>query len=184
MDIISIIRLLGGIGLFLFGMSLMSSYLTKLAGGSLERILQMLTTGKKKGVGYVKGWGLGAGVTAIIQSSAATTIMLIGFVNAGIMALPQAIPVVMGSNVGSTVTAQILRLGDLGSGSRQSQPAWPPGIRPRIVRPRRISRGRDCISPHWPGGNGRLFWYRRHWRGRGPRRSDGSCSLPPQSPFW
>jgi len=63
----------------------------------------------------IKGRGLGLGVTAIIQSSAATTIMLIGFVNAGIMKLSQAIPVVLGSNVGSTVTAQILRLGDLGT---------------------------------------------------------------------
>ena len=133
MDILSVIRLIGGIGLFLFGMSLMSSYLTKLAGGSLERILQMLTTGRNKGAGYIKGWGLGAGVTAIIQSSAATTIMLIGFVNAGIMALSQAIPVVMGANVGSTVTAQILRLGDLGSGSIVLQLLKPSSFAPMLV---------------------------------------------------
>ncbi|MCI8509036.1 MAG: Na/Pi symporter [Lachnospiraceae bacterium] len=115
MDILSVLQLLGGIGLFLYGMSLMGSSLEKLAGSGLERILEKLTTSKRKGVGFIKGWGLGAGVTAIIQSSAATTIMLIGFVNAGIMKLSQAIPVVMGSNVGSTITAQILRLGDLGS---------------------------------------------------------------------
>lgn len=115
MDILLILQLLGGIGLFLFGMNLMGSSLEKLAGSGLERILEKLTTSKRKGVGFIKGWGLGAGVTAIIQSSAATTIMLIGFVNAGIMKLAQAIPVVMGANVGSTVTAQILRLGDLGS---------------------------------------------------------------------
>lgn len=115
MDILSILQLLGGIGLFLYGMNLMGSSLEKLAGSGLERILEKLTTSKRKGVGFIKGWGLGAGVTAIIQSSAATTIMLIGFVNAGIMKLAQAIPVVMGANVGSTVTAQILRLGDLGS---------------------------------------------------------------------
>ena len=115
MDILSILQLLGGIGLFLYGMSLMGSSLEKLAGSGLERILEKLTTGKNKAAGYIKGWGLGAGVTAIIQSSAATTIMLIGFVNAGIMKLAQAIPVIMGANVGSTITAQILRLGDLGS---------------------------------------------------------------------
>ena len=115
MDIISIIKLLGGVGLFLYGMSLMSSSLEKIAGGKLEKILEKLTTSKKKGVGEVKGWAFGAGVTAIIQSSAAVTIMLSGFVNAGIMKLSQALPVVFGSNVGSTVTAQILRLGDFTS---------------------------------------------------------------------
>lgn len=115
MDILSILQLLGGIGLFLYGMSLMGSSLEKLAGGSLQLILEKLTTSKIRGVGQLKGFGLGAGVTAIIQSSAATTIMLIGFVNAGIMKLAQSIPVVMGANVGSTVTAQILRLGDIGS---------------------------------------------------------------------
>ncbi|MDO5156227.1 MAG: Na/Pi cotransporter family protein [Eubacteriales bacterium] len=113
--VLSILKLLGGVGLFLYGMSLMGSSLEKLAGGGLQRILEKLTTSKKKGVGAIKGWGLGAGVTGIIQSSAATTIMLIGFVNAGIMTLIQAIPVVFGANVGSTVTAQILRLGDLSS---------------------------------------------------------------------
>ncbi|HCA21514.1 MAG TPA: Na/Pi cotransporter family protein [Lachnospiraceae bacterium] len=114
---LNVLNLFGGIGLFLFGMSLMGSSLEKLAGSGLEKILGKFTTSKKKGVGAIKGWGLGLGVTGIIQSSAATTIMLIGFVNAGIMTLVQAIPVVFGANVGSTVTAQILRLGDLGSGS-------------------------------------------------------------------
>ena len=115
MDILSIIRLLGGVGLFLFGMDLMGSYLTALAGSSLAQILERLTTSKNRAAGYLKGFGLGTGVTAIIQSSAATTIMLIGFVNAGIMRVSQALPVVFGANVGSTVTAQILRLGDLSS---------------------------------------------------------------------
>ena len=117
MDIIDILNLIGGIGLFLFGMNLMGSSLEKLAGSGLSKILEKLTTGKSKLSGQIKGWGLGLGVTGIIQSSAATTIMLIGFVNAGIMKLASAIPVVYGANVGSTVTAQILRLGDLGSGS-------------------------------------------------------------------
>ena len=115
MDIISLIELLGGVGLFLYGMSLMGSSLERLAGSGLEGILGRLTTGKHKGAGLVKGWGLGTIVTAIIQSSAATTMMLIGFVNAGIMRFEQSIPVVFGANVGSTVTAQILRLGDIDS---------------------------------------------------------------------
>lgn len=115
MNIISILELFGGVGLFLFGMSLMGSSLEKIAGSKLEKIMETLTTSKKKGVGALKGWGLGLGVTGIIQSSAATTLMLIGFVNAGIIKLVQAIPVVYGANIGSTVTAQILRLGDLSS---------------------------------------------------------------------
>lgn len=133
MDILSILQLLGGVGLFLYGMSLMGSSLEKLAGSGLERILEKLTTSKRKGVGYIKGWGLGAGVTAIIQSSAATTIMLIGFVNAGIMKLGQAIPVVMGANVGSTVTAQILRLGDLGSDNLILKLLKPSSFAPMLV---------------------------------------------------
>lgn len=117
MDIFSIISLLGGVGLFLYGMNLMGASLKNLAGGSLQNVLEKLTTGKSKATGAIKGFGLGTAVTAIIQSSAATTIMLIGFVNAGIMKLSQAIPVVFGANIGSTATAQILRLGDLGEHS-------------------------------------------------------------------
>ena len=133
MDILSILQLLGGIGLFLFGMSLMGSSLEKLAGSGLERILEKLTTGKNKAAGYVKGWALGVGVTGIIQSSAATTIMLIGFVNAGIMKLAQAIPIIMGANVGSTITAQILRLGDLGSDNLLLQLLKPASFAPMLV---------------------------------------------------
>ncbi|EDP26417.1 Na/Pi cotransporter family protein [Coprococcus eutactus] len=94
-------------------MNLMGASLKNLAGGSLEKVLEKLTTGKNQFTGTIKGFSLGTAVTAIIQSSAATTIMLIGFVNAGIMKLGQAIPVVFGANIGSTATAQILRLGDL-----------------------------------------------------------------------
>ncbi len=130
---ISILELFGGVGLFLFGMSLMGSSLEKIAGSGLAKILQTLTTSKRKGVGALKGWGLGLGVTGIIQSSAATTIMLIGFVNAGIMTLGQAIPVVYGANVGSTVTAQILRLGDLGSGSLVLKLLKPSSFAPMLV---------------------------------------------------
>ena len=84
MDVIAVLQLLGGVGLFLYGMSLMTSSLEKLAGSGLEKILGKLTTSKKKGVGPMKGWGFGVGVTAVIQSSAAVTIMMSGFVNAGI----------------------------------------------------------------------------------------------------
>lgn len=133
MDILSLLQLLGGIGLFLYGMNLMGSSLEKLAGGGLERILEKLTTSKRKGVGQIKGWALGTGVTAIIQSSAATSIMLIGFVNAGIMKLAQAIPVVMGANVGSTVTAQILRLGDIGSDNLILKLLKPSSFAPMLV---------------------------------------------------
>lgn len=133
MDILSILQLFGGVGLFLFGMSLMGSSLELLAGGSLQQILEALTTSKKKGVGEIKGWALGTGVTAIIQSSAATTIMLIGFVNAGIMKIGQAIPVVLGANVGSTATAQILRLGDIGSGNLVLKLLKPSSFAPMLV---------------------------------------------------
>ena len=133
MDILSILQLLGGIGLFLFGMSLMSSSLEKLTGSGLERVLETVTTSKKKGVGNAKGWFFGMGVTGILQSSAATTIMLIGFVNAGIMQVAQAMPVVFGANVGSTVTAQILRLGDIGDDNIVLQLLKPVSFAPLLV---------------------------------------------------
>ncbi|HBZ02503.1 MAG TPA: Na/Pi cotransporter family protein [Lachnospiraceae bacterium] len=133
MDILSILRLFGGIGLFLFGMSNMSSSLEKLTGSGLERILEKETTSKKKGAGSLKGWFFGTGVTAIIQSSSAVTIMLVGFVNAGIMKLAQAMPVVFGSNLGSTVTAQILRLGDISSDNIILQMIKPESLAPVLV---------------------------------------------------
>ncbi len=133
MGILDILQLLGGIGLFLFGMSQMSSSLDKLTGSGLERILETLTTSKKKGVGAIKGWAFGVGVTGIMQSSAATTIMLVGFVNAGIMKVAQAMPVVFGSNVGSTVTSQIFRLGDLGDDNILLQLVKPAFFAPMLV---------------------------------------------------
>ncbi len=133
MDIISILTLLGGIGLFLYGLSLMTSSLEKVAGSGLERVLERHTTSNKKGLGHVRGWCFGAGVTAIIQNSAAVTVMLSGFVNAGIMKLGQALPVVFGSNVGSTITAQILRLGDIGSDTLLLRLIQPSTIAPMLV---------------------------------------------------
>ncbi|MBP3807163.1 MAG: Na/Pi symporter [Eubacterium sp.] len=133
MDILAILQLLGGVGLFLFGMSYMSSSIEKLAGSGLERILETVTTSKKKGVGDIKGWAFGTGVTGIIQSSAATTIMLVGFVNAGIMKVAQAMPVMFGANVGSTVTAQILRLGDIGNDNIILKLLKPASFAPMLV---------------------------------------------------
>ena len=111
MDIFAIFKLLGGIGLFLYGMSLLGASLEKLAGAGLERTLERLTNNR------LTGLALGTVVTGVIQSSAATTVMLVGFVNAGIMKFAQTVPVIMGANIGTTVTGQILRLGDL-SGSQ------------------------------------------------------------------
>ena len=103
----SVLMMLGGIGLFLYGMKLMGSSLESAAGAKMEKILERLTSNKAKGV------ALGAGVTAVIQSSAATIIMVIGFLNAGILKLAQGVPVIMGANIGTTITAQILRMGDI-----------------------------------------------------------------------
>ncbi len=109
MTITSILTLFGGVGMFLYGMNLLGSSLEQIAGAKLEKTLEKLTTTRFRGV------TLGTITTGIIQSSAATTVMLIGFVNAGIMRLAQSVPVIMGANIGSTVTGQILRLGDVSS---------------------------------------------------------------------
>ena len=97
----------GSIATFLFGMSTMTDGLEKLSSGRLEHILERLTSNVFKGV------LLGAVVTGLIQSSAATTVMCVGFVNAGIMKLEQTVGIIMGANIGTTVTAQLLRLGDI-----------------------------------------------------------------------
>lgn len=104
MDIFSIITLFGGLALFLYGMSVMSSGLEKLASGKLETILYDMTSSK------VKSLLLGAGVTAVIQSSSAVTVMLVGLVNSGIMSTEQTVGAIMGSNIGTTITAWILSL--------------------------------------------------------------------------
>lgn len=107
MDIFMVFALLGGLALFLYGMSVMGTGLDKVAGGRLERILEKLTSNPLKSV------GLGAFVTAVIQSSSATTVMVVGFVNSGIMKLSQAVGIIMGANLGTTATAWILSLSGL-----------------------------------------------------------------------
>ena len=104
MDIFSFINLFGGLALFLFGMNTMSSGLEKLAGGKLEAILKKMTSNP------IKSLLLGVGITAVIQSSSAVTVMLVGLVNSGIMSLSGSVGVIMGSNIGTTVTAWMLSL--------------------------------------------------------------------------
>ncbi len=104
MNIFGFLSLLGGLALFLYGMNVMGGGLEKVSGGKLERILEKLTSNPLKAV------LLGAGVTAVIQSSSATTVMLVGFVNSGIMKLSQAVGIIMGANIGTTATSWILSL--------------------------------------------------------------------------
>ena len=104
MDVFGILSLIGGLALFLYGMDVMGGGLEKLSGGRLERLLESLTSNPLKAV------LLGAGVTAVIQSSSATTVMLVGFVNSGIMKFSQAIGIIMGANIGTTITSWLLSL--------------------------------------------------------------------------
>ena len=111
MDIFNVLTLVGGLCLFLFGMNLMGQALERRAGGKLRSLLDKMTS--RVFVGFLTGLG----ITAIIQSSSATTVMVVGFVNSGLMTLRQAINVIMGANVGTTVTAWLLSLAGIDSGS-------------------------------------------------------------------
>ena len=108
MSVSDFISLLGGVALFLFGMSIMGDALKKVAGNQLELVLYNLTSTPIKGV------LLGTGVTAVIQSSSATTVMVVGFVNSGMMTLNQAVWIIMGANIGTTITGQLIAL-DVGA---------------------------------------------------------------------
>ena len=107
MDIFSFLTMLGGLALFLYGMNVMGDGLTRASGGRLEKILEKLTSSTIRGV------LLGAAVTAVIQSSSATTVMVVGFVNSGIMTLQRAVGIIMGANIGTTITSWILSLSGL-----------------------------------------------------------------------
>ncbi len=111
MDIFSVLTMVGGLALFLYGMHLMGEGLSKLSGGRLEKILEKLTSNPIAAV------TLGAVVTAVIQSSSATTVMVVGFVNSGIMKLSQAVGIIMGANIGTTITSWILGLAGIESGN-------------------------------------------------------------------
>ena len=128
MDLAHILQLIGGIGLFLYGMKYLGASLERLAGARLEKTLEKLTGNRFSGLGF------GVLVTAVIQSSSATTIMLVGFVNAGIMRLTQTIPVLLGANIGTTVTGQLLRLGDVsGNGSLLMTMLKPSSFAPLMI---------------------------------------------------
>ena len=111
MDFFGILKMVGGLALFLYGMDLMGEGLAKASGGKLEKILERLTSNPIKAV------LLGAGVTAVIQSSSATTVIVVGFVNSGIMKLEQAVGLIMGANIGTTVTSWLLSLAGIESGN-------------------------------------------------------------------
>ena len=111
MGISNVLELLGGVALFLFGMALMGDSLKKVAGNKLELILFRLSSTPLKGI------LLGTGVTAVIQSSSATSVMVVGFVNSGMMKVRQAIGVVMGAIIGTSITGWIICLSDIGGGS-------------------------------------------------------------------
>ena len=110
--------LIGGLALFLYGMNSMSDALQKAAGEGMKKILSFLTRNA------VMGALAGALVTAVLQSSSATTVMVIGFVSAGLMSLPQAISVIFGANIGTTITAWIVSLGQLGDAAKVMNPSF------------------------------------------------------------
>lgn len=127
MDIFAILSLIGGLALFLYGMNVMGDGLTKVSGGKLEKILEKLTSNPIKAV------LLGAGVTAVIQSSSATTVIVVGFVNSGIMKLSQAVGIIMGANVGTTITSWILSLSGIESSSFFIQMLKPTSFSPILA---------------------------------------------------
>lgn len=108
MGITDVLALLGGLALFLYGMQMMSTGLEAAAGNRMKSILEKLTSNRVKGV------LVGAAITAVIQSSSATTVMVVGFVNSGLMTLKQAVWVIMGANIGTTITGQLIAL-DIGA---------------------------------------------------------------------
>lgn len=127
MTIFDVLTLIGGLCLFLFGMNVMGNALERRAGEKLRVILGKLT--KNKATGFLTGLG----VTAIIQSSSATTVMVVGFVNSGLMTLKQAINVIMGANIGTTVTAWILSLGGIESDNTFVQLSKPTAFTPILA---------------------------------------------------
>ena len=124
MDLFDVLSLLGGLALFLFGMALMSNALEKRAGNGMKNILASMTSSTWK------GFLLGLGVTAIIQSSSATTVMVVGFVNSGVMALEQAVGVIMGANLGTSVTSWLLSTTGI-----QSENFWVQLLKPTSFTP-------------------------------------------------
>lgn len=127
MDLLSVLNMIGGLALFLYGMNAMGDGLAKTAGSRLEKILEKLTSSPIRGV------LLGIGVTAVIQSSSATTVMVVGFVNSGIMKLTQAVGIIMGANVGTTVTSWLLSLTGIEGGNLFVQMLKPTSFSPVLA---------------------------------------------------
>ena len=127
MDIFNVLTMIGGLSLFLFGMNLMGQALERRAGGKLRSLLDRMTSG------VFAGFLTGLCITAIIQSSSATTVMVVGFVNSGLMTLRQAINVIMGANVGTTVTAWLLSLSGIDSGNLWVQLLKPSSFTPILA---------------------------------------------------
>lgn len=127
MDIFGVLTMIGGLALFLYGMNLMGDGLSNASGGRLEKILERLTSNKIKAV------LLGAGVTAVIQSSSATTVMVVGFVNSGVMKLTQAVGIIMGANIGTTITSWILSLSGIESSNLFMQMLKPTSFSPILA---------------------------------------------------
>ncbi len=127
MTVFNIFSLLGGLGMFLYGMKVMGDNLEKCAGGKLEKILEKLTSNKYKGI------LLGTFVTAVIQSSGAVTVMLVGFVNSGIMQLEQTVGVTLGASIGTTITAWFLSLSGLGGSSVALRMLKPESFSPLLI---------------------------------------------------
>lgn len=127
MDIFDVLSMVGGLALFLYGMHIMGDALAKMSGGKLEKVLEHLTSNKWSAV------LLGAGVTAVIQSSGATTVMVVGFVNSGIMKLNQAVGIIMGANIGTTATSWLLSLSGIDGGSFFLQMLKPTSFTPILA---------------------------------------------------
>jgi len=127
MDIFDLLTMIGGLSLFLFGMNIMGQALERRAGGQLRSLLGRLTTNT------LTGLLTGLGVTAVIQSSSATTVMVVGFVNSGLMTLRQAVNVIMGANIGTTVTAWVLSLAGIDSGNLMVQLLKPSSFTPVLA---------------------------------------------------
>ncbi len=117
-DISNLFTFAGGLGMFLYGMNIMADGMQKTAGGKMKQFLGMLTNNRVMGV------ALGALITAIIQSSGATTVMVVGFVSAGVLTLSQAVGVIMGANIGTTITAWIVSMGQLGEAFEVMKPEF------------------------------------------------------------
>jgi len=127
MTFFDFLTMLGGLALFLYGMNVLGDGLSQASGGRMEKILEKLTSNPLKAV------LVGAGVTAVIQSSSATTVMVVGFVNSGIMNLQQAVGIIMGANIGTTATSWILSLAGIESNSFWIQMLKPTSFSPILA---------------------------------------------------